>query len=347
MIKSNYFTTNSDILLHFEKFIPWKQIVPIYENNFHDAKVFQQTGNELLASAPTSVEEAVEYYRTILETAGDIAGNFVSEHVKSMDIQGAKYENGKVIHPKEMIDSVNKAKESGIQAYGFQRKYGGLGLPFTVRALMGEIIYRVDTSFAIAFGCVNLGEILERIASEEMKKDWLPRMAAGEFCAAMGLTEPNHGSDLPNIKTKATKQEDGKWVLNGTKRFITQACGLGETPSIILTLARSGGNGARGLSFFLVHSKDIQVAGIEKKLGLHASPTCEVVFENTPALLIGEEGFGLVRYTMGMLNGARMGIAAQGVGMATAAYEEAKIFASTRIQFGKPIEEIPAIKKML
>jgi alkylation response protein AidB-like acyl-CoA dehydrogenase len=347
MIKSNYFSSNSDMLLHFDKFIPWNELVPIYENNFHDARKYSETGNDLFATAPNNVEEAIEYYRTILDATGDVAGNFVSQHVKTMDLKGAEYENGKVIHPKEMIESVNKAKEAGIQPYGFQRKFGGLGLPFTVRALMGEIIYRVDTSFAIAFGCVNLGEILERIASKEMQDEWIPRMASGEFCAAMGLTEPNHGSDLPNITTKATKLADGKWVLNGTKRFITQACGLGETPSIILTLARSGGNGARGLSFFLVQSKDVQIAGIEKKMGLHASPTCEVVFENTPALLIGEEGYGLVRYTMGMLNGARMGIAAQGVGMATAALEEAKIFAATRIQFGKPIGEIPAIKKIL
>ena len=347
MIKSNYFSSNSDMLLHFNKFIPWNEIVPVYENNFNDAKKYSETGNELYATAPNTIDEAVDYYRTILDAAGDVTGNYVSQHVKAMDIKGASYANGVVTHPKEMIDSVNKAKEAGIQAYGFQRKFGGLGLPFTIRALMGEIFYRVDTSFAIAFGCVNLGEILERIASKEMQNEWIPRMASGEFCAAMGLTEPNHGSDLPNITTKATKTSEGKWVLNGTKRFITQACGLGETPSIILTLARSGGAGARGLSFFLVQSKDIQIAGIEKKMGLHASPTCEVVFENTPALLIGEEGFGLVRYTMGMLNGARMGIAAQGVGMATAAFEEAKIFASTRIQFGKPIEEIPAIKKML
>ena len=347
MIKSNYFSSNSDMLLHFNKFIPWNEIVPVYENNFNDAKKYSETGNELYATAPNTIDEAVDYYRTILDAAGDVTGNYVSQHVKAMDIKGASYANGVVTHPKEMIDSVNKAKEAGIQAYGFQRKFGGLGLPFTIRALMGEIFYRVDTSFAIAFGCVNLGEILERIASKEMQNEWIPRMASGEFCAAMGLTEPNHGSDLPNITTKATKTSEGKWVLNGTKRFITQACGLGDTPSIILTLARSGGAGARGLSFFLVQSKDIQIAGIEKKMGLHASPTCEVVFENTPALLIGEEGFGLVRYTMGMLNGARMGIAAQGVGMATAAFEEAKIFASTRIQFGKPIEEIPAIKKML
>ena len=160
MIKSNYFTSNSDMLLHFEKFVPWNEIVPAYENNFKDAKKYNETANELLATAPNNVEEAIEYYRTILDAAGDVTGNFVSERVKAMDLNGAYFENGKVTHPKEMIESVNKAKEAGIQAYGFQRKFGGLGLPFTVRALMGEIVYRVDTSFAIAFGCVNLGEIL-------------------------------------------------------------------------------------------------------------------------------------------------------------------------------------------
>ena len=220
MIKSNYFSSNIDILQHFDKFIPWNEIVPVYENNFNDANKYSETGNELYATAPNNLEEALEYYRTILDAVGDVTGNYVSQHVKAMDLKGTEYNNGVVTHPKEMIDSVNKAKEAGIQAYGFQRKFGGLGLPFTVRALMGEILYRVDTSFAIAFGCVNLGEILERIASKEMQNEWIPRMAKGEFCAAMGLTEPNHGSDLPNITTKAIKTGDGKWELNGTKRFV-------------------------------------------------------------------------------------------------------------------------------
>jgi alkylation response protein AidB-like acyl-CoA dehydrogenase len=147
MIKSNYFSSNSDMLLHFNKFIPWNEIVPVYENNFHDAKKYSETGNELYATAPNTIDEAVDYYRTILDAAGDVTGNYVSQHVKAMDIKGASYANGVVTHPKEMIDSVNKAKEAGIQAYGFQRKFGGLGLPFTIRALLGEIFYRVDTPY--------------------------------------------------------------------------------------------------------------------------------------------------------------------------------------------------------
>ncbi len=347
MIKTNYYSSNIDLMNHFKKFINWKEIIESYEDNFSDFLEYQESGNDKLSNAPSNLEEAISYYESILDSAGDICGNIVSENVSTMDKIGARYENGKVTLPKELVSSYNKMKEAGLIPYGIQRKYGGLGVPFVVRALLGEILYRVDTSFAIAVGCANLAEILERSASEEMKNEWIPKLANAEYVCSMGLTEPNYGSDLPNITTKATEDSSGKWVLNGTKRFITQASGVGDIPSIILTLARTGGAGARGLSFFLVQSKDVQIAGIEKKLGLHASPTCEVVLENTPGLLIGEKGFGLIKYTMNMLNGARMGIASQGVGMAQAALEEAKIFAKSRIQFGKPISEIPAIKSML
>jgi alkylation response protein AidB-like acyl-CoA dehydrogenase len=342
MIKSNYFKTNDDMLYHFNSLIDWKEIVKTYENNFNYAK-------EGDTSAPSSVEEAVEYYRTLLQSAGGISGNYFSQAASEIEREGLKFEKGKVIFPKLMLDTVAKGVESGLQPFGFQRKYGGLGIPFIARALLTELIYRADTSMSIAFVCGNLAEILERIASEEMKNEWLPRIAAGEFVVAMGLTEPNHGSDLQQVKTKAIKQADGTWLLNGTKRFITHACGFGETPSIILTLARTGGenSGGRGLSFFLVLGKDVEVAGIERKMGLHCSPTCEVVMENTPGLLIGQEGFGLIKYTMGMLNGARMGVAGQGTGMATAALEETKKYARERTQFGKKLDEIPAIRKML
>jgi acyl-CoA dehydrogenase len=346
MIKANYFSTNSDLMNHFKKFINWNEVIDAYENDFSDAKEFEKTGNEKLSNSPNNFDEAISYYESILESAGDICGNIVSEHVAEMDRVGAKYENGKVSLPVLLVQSYNKMKEAGLIPYGIQRKYGGLGVPFVVRALLGEILYRVDTSFAIAVGCANLAEILERSASEEMKNEWIPKLANADYVCSMGLTEPNYGSDLPNITTKANCV-DGKWVLNGTKRFITQASGVGDIPSIILTLARTGGAGARGLSFFLVQSKDVQIASIEKKLGLHASPTCELVLENTPGLLIGEKGMGLIKYTMNMLNGARMGIASQGVGMAQAGLEEAKKFADSRIQFGKPISEIPSIKSML
>jgi alkylation response protein AidB-like acyl-CoA dehydrogenase len=215
--------------------------------------------------------------------------------------------------------------------------------------MLSETVSRGDGGLAITLGCMNLAETVERFGTEEMIHEFVPKMAAGELCGAMALTEPNYGSDLPNLQTKAIKGEDGVWRITGTKRFITHACGFNEVPSIILTLARTGSttSGARGLSFFLVHSKDVFVASIEKKMGLHCSPTCEVVFENSPGTLIGDEGKGLVKYSMAMMNQARLNIAAQAMGIAAAAYFEGKKYASERIQFGKPIDQIPAVKKML
>ncbi|AXR67832.1 acyl-CoA dehydrogenase family protein [Leptospira mayottensis] len=339
MIQNNYFSDNQDIQNHFEHILPWTEIILDYENEFPDPS----------DGGPANPSETKEYYKTLLNTVGDLAGNILSPHVAKLDREGLKFKDGKVEFPPKMIELVSKVVEAGVQAYGFSRKYGGLGIPWTVKSFISEIFYRVDTSLAIAIGCVNLAEILEHHAAREMKEEWIPKFAAGKFVCAMGLTEPDHGSDLSNLKTKATKNKYGNWVLNGTKRFITHGCGFGDIPAILLTLARSGktNSGARGLSLFLVQSKDVQIAGIERKLGLHCSPTCEVVFENSPGLLIGEEGLGLIKYTMGMLNGARMGIAQQSTGLATAAYYEALKYTKERIQFGKPLIEIPAVKKII
>ncbi|AYR07532.1 acyl-CoA dehydrogenase, C-terminal domain protein [Leptospira borgpetersenii serovar Hardjo-bovis str. Sponselee] len=339
MIQNNYFSDNQDIQNHFEHILPWTEIILDYENEFPDPS----------DGGPANPSETKEYYKTLLNTVGDLAGNILSPHVAKLDREGLKFKEGKVEFPPKMLELVSKVIEAGVQAYGFSRKYGELGIPWTVKSFISEIFYRVDTSLAIAIGCVNLAEILEHHATREMKEEWIPKLAAGKFVCAMGLTEPDHGSDLSNLRTKATKDKNGNWVLNGTKRFITHGCGFGDIPAILLTLARSGkiGSGARGLSLFLVQSKNVQIAGIERKLGLHCSPTCEVVFENSPGLLIGEEGLGLVKYTMGMLNGARMGIAQQSTGLATAAYYEALKYTKERIQFGKPLIEIPAVKKII
>jgi len=346
MIKKNYFLENADMMAHFDSLISWNEIVESYEGGFRENRLFRQTGDQKYSSAPSGKDEAVEYYRTVLESVGDLAGNYISQAAAQMDRTGLEFKDGTVTFPPEMVELYRMAKDAGIQPYGFSRKYGGLGLPWTVKGFLNELVYRADGSMAIAIGCVNLAEILERYASEEMKNEFLPPMASGKYAAAMGLTEPDHGSDLPGIRTTA-KKVNGQYLLNGTKRFITHGCGMAEDPAIILTLARTGDRGARGLSLFLVKSTDVQVAGIEKKLGLHCSPTCEIVFENSPGLLIEEEGFGLIKYTMGMLNGARLGIAFQSTGLATAAFDEAGKYARERIQFGSPLEEIPAVRKIL
>jgi alkylation response protein AidB-like acyl-CoA dehydrogenase len=349
MIESNYFRDNEDLALQFKTLIDWNEIVPAFENGFSDAKTYEKTKDERFANAPTDVSGALDYYESILDAAGDLMGTYVAPRSAEMDRVGLKFENGKVTFPKAQEECYNTLREAGLQPMGIGRKYGGLGLPATVQTLMYEISSRADAAFCLAFGNINIVDIVERYASEALCDEWLPRIAAGEFSAAMALTEPNYGSDLPNVQTKAVKGEDGVWRLTGTKRFITHACGYVNAPSIILTLARTGSptSGARGLSFFIVQGKDVQVAGIEKKMGLHCSPTCEVVFDNAPGQIIGEEGFGLVKYSMGMMNSARIMIAAQSVGIAEAGYREAKKYASERVQFGKPIEKIPAVRKML
>ncbi|EPG73508.1 putative acyl-CoA dehydrogenase [Leptospira fainei serovar Hurstbridge str. BUT 6] len=349
MIQGNYFQDNEDLLLHFDTLIDWEEAILAYEGNFGDAAKFKETGDERYAYAPSSVEEAKEYYHSILESLGEMMGDFVAPRSKEMDQIGLKYENGKVTFPKAQEECYKTLKDSGLMPISISRKYGGLGLPVMVQSMMCEIAARADAAFCLAYGNINIVEIMERFASEEMCKEWLPKIAAGEFSAAMALTEPNYGSDLPNVQTKAVQAPDGTWKITGAKRFITHACGYIDSPSVILTLARTGSpeSGARGLSFFLVQGKDVHIAGVEHKMGLHCSPTCEVVFENAPGLLIGKTGYGLVKYSMGMMNAARLTIATQSLGIATAAYFEADKYASERIQFGKPIRQIPAVKKML
>lgn len=348
MIRSNYYEDNPDLRRHVDTFIDWNEIVELYEDGFHDAKAYAENGDERLAFAPGSVDEAVEYYKQILDGYGELSGKEISQIAQDMDREGLKFENGVVTHPPVFEELFVKFQEAGLHPVGFERKYGGLGLPHIVKALAFEIAYRADTAFSIAAGSVNLAAIMEMYASPEMCAEWLPKLIGEKYTVTMGLSEPDFGSDLPNVRTSAEKVGD-QWLLTGTKRFQTMACGVNGHPSALLILARTGGpdSGARGLSFFLVEGKDVEVTGLEKKLGLKASATCEVAFEKAPGHLIGEEGHGLSRYVIGMLNGARMSVASQGTGMATAAFYEARKYASERIQFGKPIAEIPAVKRML
>ncbi len=348
MIQSNYFTDNTDLQQHFSEIVDWHDIISTYENGFVDAAEFSKTGNPRYEMAPASDDEAQQYYKEILNSAGEIAGMHVSQAAQAIDREGLKFSDNNVVHPQKMMDVIQKYRDAGLPPIDFRRQYGGLGLPGVVKAMVSELMYRADTSTTIAMGSMGLAGILEKHASEEAKEKWIPKMITENYCVAMGLSEPDFGSDLPSVRTKAV-QRDGKWYLTGTKRFQTVACGLNGGPAIMLALARTGEGttGAKGLSFFIVERKDYKVTGIEKKLGLKASATCEVALEDSPGELVGKEGYGLVRYVIGMLNGARMGIAAQGVGLATAGYMEAKKYAAERIQFGKPIGEIPAVARML
>lgn len=347
MIQGNYFDDNADLAFTVDHFIDWATIIPLKEEGFKDGAEFKKTGDKHLEFAPNSTEEAIEGYKAVWQQTGELAGVEVAGAARAMDKHGLKFNNGKVTFPPDMVRLVDLFTQSGLLGYAMGRHHGGLGMNLSASSIVMELVSRADPAFGIALGCYNLAEVIERFGGAKMTDEWVPKMAAGEVTGAMALTEPNYGSDLSRVATKAVKDENGVWRLTGTKRFITHGCGMGDKPSVILTLARSGGAGAKGLSFFLVHSNDIQVARIEEKMGLHISPTCEIVFENSKAELIGEEGLGLIRYAMGMMNGARMGIAVQSLGIAQAAHSEGVKYASERVQFGATIDKLAAVKRII
>lgn len=349
MITGNYFQDNPDLQLQFQKLLDWNTVTSEAEHNFRDAEVYKKTNDEKLAMAPSNPAEAVDFYKSVLDSIGELMGNEVAPRSAEMDRIGLKYADGKVTYPEALNQLYTTFRDAGLMPFALGRKYGGLQLCSTAQVIVLELAARADATFALAFGNVNVAEVVERYGSPEICDEWMPKWASAEISCAMALTEPNYGSDLPNVQVKAVKDDKGQWRISGTKRFITHAAGYVGAPCVILTLARTGTptSGARGLSFFLVHSKDVHIAGVEKKLGLHSSPTCEVVYENSPAVIIGEEGLGLLRYSMGMMNTARLTIAAQSLGIAEGARQEAHKYATERIQFGKPLRAIPAVKKIL
>ena len=225
------------------------------------------------------------------------------------------------------------------------RKYGGLNCPCLIYTMATEMISRADTSLMNLFGLQGIAETVNAFANDEIKDEVLPRFARGEVTGAMVLTEPDAGSDLQAVRLRAFQDEQGNWYLNGVKRFITNGCG-----EILLVLARSEPEitDGRGLSLFITErSERVKVRHLENKLGIHGSPTCELVFDNTPCRLIGERQRGLITYVMALMNGARVGIAAQSLGVAEAAYRLARTYAHTRQQFGGPIERLPAVAEMV
>ncbi|MEM7181168.1 MAG: acyl-CoA dehydrogenase family protein [Spirochaetota bacterium] len=349
MIANNYFTDDKDLSLIFEHIVNWQAIVPAVEGEeFFDYKRYQETSDPRFELAPSSTEEAVDLYRSSLDSLGEFFGKEVSQLAPIMDKKGLQYADGKVTFPEEQLELYEKFKQTGLMSFAMPRISGGLGFPVTIGAFYTMIMARADVPFCMTMNLLNLAQIVSRYGTEEQNDGYASKASSGESLFAMALTEPDFGSDLNNVRTVATKQEDGSYRITGTKRFISQGCGLGENPALLLTLARTGSKkGARGLSLFLVKSSDIEVAGLEKKMGIHSSPTCEIVYENSYAELLGQEGLGLTRYTLGMTNFMRMGCAAGGPGGGAAGYYESLKYAQEREQFGKPIIQIPAVAEML
>lgn len=332
----NFFTDNSDILFQFEK-IDLKDIIEIAEDNFEQSKIYEY--------APVNYEDAMENYRKVLEVVGDIAGNFIDARATDVDLEGAHYKDGEVIYAKGTQENLAQLTKADMMGMILPRKYGGLNFPTTVYIFATEMIARADASLMNIFGLQDIAEMICKYGTEEQKQEFIPKFSTGEYTGAMALTEPDAGSDLQAVKLSAYQNDEGKWFLRGVKRFITNG-----NANVHLVLARSeaGTKDGRGLSMFVCLNDDtLIVRRIENKLGIHGSPTCELQFNDTPAQLVGSRKFGLIKYVFDLMFRARLGVSAQALGIAQAAYEEALSYAKSREQFGRTIYNIPAVANIL
>jgi alkylation response protein AidB-like acyl-CoA dehydrogenase len=332
----NFFKDNPDIQFHLEH-MDLSRVIDLLEDGFAEADTYPE--------APSDAADAVDSYRRVLDIVGEIAGGYVAPRARDVDSQGATYADGEVTYAKGTREALDRLQKAELMGFTLPRRYGGINLPKTVYGMAIEIISRADASLMNLFGLQEIGDTIYKFGSEEQKDRFLPQFSAGKVSGAMALTEPDAGSDLQSVMLRAHQDPDGQWRLNGVKRFITNGC---ADISLVMARSEAGSTGGRGISLF-IYRRDahMRIRRIEHKLGIHGSPTCEMQFNNAPAELLGRRKFGLVKYTMSLMNGARLGVAAQAVGIAEAAYRESRRYAGDRVQFKKSILRFPAIYEML
>ncbi|MDP3148053.1 MAG: acyl-CoA dehydrogenase family protein [Ignavibacteria bacterium] len=332
----NFFLDNSDLQFHFNQ-LELKEVVRITEDNYEEAKKYNY--------APVNYEDAIENYKKVLEVTGDLAGNFIADRAADVDTEGATFSEGKVTYAKGTQDTLKQLGQADLMGMILPRKYGGLNFPFSIYMMAVEILARADASLMNVFGLQDIADTIKKFGNEDQRQEFIPKFCTGENTGAMALTEPDAGSDLQAVKLQAYQNENGQWFLRGVKRFITN--GNGEV-HLVLARSEAGTKDGRGLSMFVCRTdKTVVIRRIEHKLGIHGSPTCELQFNDTPAQLVGQRKFGLIKYVLDLMFRARMGVSAQALGISQAAYEEAVKYAREREQFGKAIYNIPVITNML
>lgn len=333
---ANFYTDNPDLRHHLNHPL-MEKIVELKERNYSDAAKYDY--------APMDFADAMDSYDKVLEIVGDICGGTIADNAEGVDHDGPKVENGRVIYAPGTQENLDLCRKAGLMGMAMPRRLGGLNFPITPYIMAADIVSRADTGFENLWGLQDCAETIYEFADEDQKQRYIPRVCQGETMS-MDLTEPDAGSDLQSVMLKATQKPDGSWVLNGVKRFITN----GDS-DIHLVLARSeeGTRDGRGLSMFIYDKRNggVDVRRIENKMGIKGSPTCELTYKNAPAELVGSRRMGLIKYVMALMNGARLGIAAQSVGVSERAYREALAYAKDRKQFGKAIIEFPAVAEML
>ena len=333
---ANYYTDHPEIEFHLDHPL-MKRIVELKEKGYADKGQF--------ADAPVCYEDAIENYKRVLDITGDVAANIIEPNSESVDLEGPHLVDGRMVYASKTVENIDATRKAGLWGVSMPRQYGGLNLPNVVFSMLSEVIAAADAGFQNIWSLQSCIDTLYEFGSEEQRQKYIPRVCEGASMS-MDLTEPDAGSDLQRVMLKATQDEDGTWRLNGVKRFITN----GDS-DIHLVLARSeeGTHDGRGLSMFIYdkQSGGVTVRHIEHKLGIHGSPTCELVFKNAKAELCGSTRMGLIKYVMALMNGARLGIAAQSVGVEQEAYNEGLSYAKERMQFGKKIISFPAVYDML
>ena len=333
---SNYYTDHPEIEFHLNHPL-MKRVVDLKERNYVEKDQFED--------APVNYEDAIENYKRLLDITGDVAANIIEPNSEDVDLEGPHLENGRMIYASKTFENLDATRKAGLWGLSMPRRYGGLNLPNAIFSMASEVIAAADAGFQNIWSLQSCIDTLYEFGSEEQRQKYIPRICAGETMS-MDLTEPDAGSDLQRVMLKATQDKDGTWRLNGVKRFITN----GDS-DIHLVLARSeeGTKDGRGLSMFIYDKRDggVTVRHIEHKLGIHGSPTCELVYKNAKAELCGNTRLGLIKYVMALMNGARLGIAAQSVGVEQEAYNEGLAYAKERAQFGEKIINFPAVYDML
>jgi alkylation response protein AidB-like acyl-CoA dehydrogenase len=333
---SNFFTDNADLLFTLDN-LEIQEAMSLIEKDYTEAQKYD--------TAPESFEDALDSFHRILDVIGDVAGERIAPRARQVDEEGPKFENGVVTYHPLTVQNLNDLKAAGVMGVILPRQYGGLNFPLSVYTMMTEMVSRADASLQNLFGLQDIADTICEFGSEEQRQKYIPRFVTGEADGSMDLTEPDSGSDLQSVRLKATQDADGKWYLDGMKRFITNGCS-----QIHLVLARSeeGTTDGRGLSMFICEKcPQLVVRRIEHKMGIHGVATCELQFNHVPAELCGMRKRGLIKYVMSLMNGARVSISAQAVGIAEAAYREARKYASEREQFKQSIDKFPAIYDML
>ena len=334
---ANYYTDHPELEYHLHHPL-MKRIVELKERNFADKDTFED--------APVDYNDAIDNYNHLLEIMGDITANIMEPNSESVDLEGPHLVDKRMVYASKTYENLDATRKAGLWGISMPRRYGGLNLPITPYSMASEMVATADAGFQNIWSLQDCIETLYEFGSEEQRQKYIPRVCAGETMS-MDLTEPDAGSDLQSVMLKATySEEEGCWLLNGVKRFITN----GDS-DIHLVLARSeeGTRDGRGLSMFIYDKRQggVDVRHIEHKLGIHGSPTCELVYKNAKAELCGSTRMGLIKYVMALMNGARLGIAAQSVGVSQAAYTEALAYAEERKQFDTAIVDMPAVYDMV